>query len=128
MKATFLSRLQKLAGFQKEIQFEVLRRLRRAPQIIQRSMAKDVGGGLGDINLCLQTLVEKSLVEMQNVSRNTLRYVNLPIPAGAVEREKLNAEFLRQKVVQYETLRVEIGVCKSEREIQACSQKGRRIS
>lgn len=128
MKATFVSRRQKLAGFQEEILFEVLRRLRQAPRIIQRFMAKDVGGGLVDINLCLQTLVEKGLVKMQNFSRNKLRHVYLPILFWAIEWAKLNAGFLRRKVVHCEMLQVEIGIRRSEFEIRARSQKGHRIS
>jgi hypothetical protein len=34
-----------MAGFQEEIQFEVLRRLQQAPQVSQRVLAKDMGVG-----------------------------------------------------------------------------------
>lgn len=35
-----------MAGFQEEIQFEVLRRLHLTPQVSQRALAKDLGVGL----------------------------------------------------------------------------------
>ena len=46
---SLVSPLQKLAGFQEEIQFEVLRRLHQTPQVSQRALAKDMGVGLGTI-------------------------------------------------------------------------------
>jgi biotin operon repressor len=45
-----------LAGFQEEIQFEVLRRLHQTPQVSQRVLAKDLGVGFSTINFCLQAL------------------------------------------------------------------------
>ena len=105
-----------MAGFQEEIQFEVLRRLHQTPQVSQRALAKDLGVGLGTINFCFQALVEKGLVKMQNFSqsKNKLRYVYLLTPAGVTEKSKLTAEFLRRKVAEYETLQAEIEKLKAE--------------
>ncbi len=105
-----------MAGFQEEIQFEVLRRLHQTPQVSQRALAKDLGVGLGTINFCFQALVEKGLVKMQNFSqsKNKLRYAYLLTPAGVAEKSKLTAEFLRRKVAEYETLQTEIEKLKAE--------------
>lgn len=105
-----------MAGFQEEIQFEVPRRLHQTPQVSQRALAKDLGVGLGTINFCFQALVEKGLVKMQNFSqsKNKLRYAYLLTPAGVAEKSKLTAEFLRRKVVEYETLQAEIEILKAE--------------
>jgi EPS-associated MarR family transcriptional regulator len=105
-----------LAGFQEEIQFEVLRRLHKTPQISQRALTKDLGVGLGTINFCFQALVEKGLVKMQNFSqsKNKLRYAYLLTPAGVAEKSKLTAEFLKRKVAEYETLQAEIEALKLE--------------
>ena len=105
-----------MAGFQEEIQFEVLRRLHQTPQVSQRALAKDLGVGLGTINFCFQALVEKGLVKMQNFSQSTnkLRYAYLLTPAGVAEKSKLTAEFLRRKVAEYETLQAEIEKLKAE--------------
>ncbi len=105
-----------MAGFQEEIQFEVLRRLHQTPQVSQRALAKDLGVGLGTINFCFQALVEKGLLKMQNFSqsKNKLRYAYLLTPAGVEEKSKLTAEFLRRKVAEYEVLRREIDELKSE--------------
>ena len=113
---SLVSPLQKLAGFQEEIQFEVLRRLHQTPQVSQRALAKDLGVGLGTINFCFQALVEKGLVKMQNFSqsKNKVRYVYLLTPTGVAEKSKLTAEFLRRKVAEYEALQIEIEQLKSE--------------
>ena len=113
---SLVSPLQKLAGFQEEIQFEVLRRLHQTPQVSQRALAKDLGVGLGTINFCFQALVEKGLVKMQNFSQSTnkLRYAYLLTPAGMAEKSKLTAEFLRRKVAEYEMLQAEIEALKAE--------------
>jgi len=110
------SPLQKLAGFQEEIQFEVLRRLHQTSQVTQRALAKDLGVGLGTINFCFQALIEKGLVKMQNFSQSKkkLRYAYLLTPAGVAEKSKLTAEFLRRKKAEYENLQEEIEQLKSE--------------
>lgn len=113
---SLVSLLQKLAGFQEEIQFEVLRHLHQTPQVSQRALARDLGVGLGTINFCFQALVEKGLVKMQNFSqsKNKLRYAYLLTPAGVAEKSKLTAEFLRRKVAEYEMLQRETDELKSE--------------
>lgn len=113
---SLVSPLQKLAGFQEEIQFEVLRRLHQTSQVSQRALAKDLGVGLGTINFCFQALIEKGLVKMQNFSqsKNKLRYAYLLTPAGVAEKSKLTTEFLKRKVAEYETLQVEIEALKAE--------------
>lgn len=116
-----------MAGFQEVIQFEVLRRLHQTPQISQRALAKGLGVGLGTINFCFQALVEKGFVKMQNLSlsHNKLRYANLLTPAGVAEKSKLTVEFLRRKVVEYETLQAEIEALRSEL-IDVRKAEGRR--
>lgn len=113
---SLVSPLQKLAGFQEEIQFEVLRRLHHTPEVSQRALAKDLGVGLGTINFCFQALVEKGLVKMQNFSqsKNVFRYAYLLTPSGVAQKSKLTAEFLRRKVAEYEALQVEIEALRAE--------------
>jgi EPS-associated MarR family transcriptional regulator len=113
---SLVSPLEKLAGFQEEIQFEVLRRLHHTPEVSQRALAKDLGVGLGSINFCFQALVEKGFVKMQNFrqSKNKLRYAYLLTPAGVAEKSKLTMKFLRRKLAEYETLQAEIEALKAE--------------
>jgi len=114
-----------MAGFQEEIQFEVLRRLHQTPQVSQRALAKDLGVGLGTINFCFQALVEKGLVKMQNFSqsKSKLRYAYLLTPAGVAAKSKLTAEFLSRKVAEYESLQAEINVLKHELDFDRCGSR-----
>ena len=75
-----------------------------------------IWGSAWHVNCCFQTLVEKGLIKMQNFSQSTnkLRYAYLLTPAGAGEKSKLTAEFLRRKVAEYETLQGEIETLKAE--------------
>ncbi len=113
---SLVSPLQKFAGFREEIQFEVLRRLHRSEQVSQRTLAQDLGVGLGTINFCFQALVGKGLVKIQNFSRNNnkLRYAYLLTPAGVAEKSRLTADFLGRKMAEYAALRVEIEALKAE--------------
>ena len=116
-----------MAGFQEEIQFEVLRRLHQTPEVSQRTLAKELGVALGSINLCLQALVEKCWVKIQNFSqsKNKLCYTYLLTSAGVAEKSKLTAEFLRRKVAEYEALQAEIEALRSEL-IDVRKAEGRR--
>ncbi len=119
-----------MAGFQEEIQFEVLRRLHQMPQISQRTLSKDLGVGLGTINFCFQALVEKGFVKMQNFSRSKskLRYTYLLTPAGVAAKSKMTAEFLSRKVAEYESLQAEINVLKHELDFDRCGSRGSQSS
>ena len=79
-------------------------------------MAKELGVSLGSINFCFQALVEKGLVKIHNFSqsKNKLCYAYSLTPAGAAEKSKLTAEFLRRKVAEYEALQAEIQTLKAE--------------
>ena len=115
-----ISKLNKVAGFQEEIQLKVLRRLYQTPQVSQRILAKELGISLGSINFCFQALVEKGCIKMQNFSqsKNKLRYAYLLTPQGMTEKSKLTAEFMRRKVAEYEALQLEIEILKSEISIE----------
>jgi len=115
-----LTPINKLADFQEEIQFKVLRRLHQTPQVSQRILAKELGISLGSINFCFQALVEKGCIKMQNFSqsKNKLRYAYLLTPQGMTEKSKLTAEFMKRKLAEYEALQLEIEVLKYEISIE----------
>lgn len=101
---------QQPAGFQEEIQFEVLRRLHKTPQLSQRTLANELGISLGSINFCVQALIKKGCIKMHNFSKSAekLRYVYLLTPAGLAEKSKLTSRFLKQKTAEYEALQRDI--------------------
>ena len=115
-----LTPINKLADFQEEIQFKVLRRLHQTPEVSQRILAKELGISLGSINFCFQALVDKGCVKMQNFSKskNKLRYAYLLTPHGMTVKSRLTAEFMKRKVAEYEALQLEIEILKSEISIE----------
>jgi len=117
------SNTQRHAGFQEEIQFEVLRRLHQAPDISQRLLAKDLGISLGSINYCFQALVEKGWIKMQNFSqsKHKLRYAYLLTPEGISVKSKLTTEFLKRKTAEYDVLKTEIEILRAETGLAANS-------
>lgn len=106
----------RLAGFQEEIQFEVLRRLHHTPDLSQRALAKELGISLGSINYCFQALMEKGWIKMQNFSQSQhkLRYAYLLTPTGIAEKSKLTAQFLKRKMAEYDALQKEIKRLRAE--------------
>jgi len=115
-----ITSVNKLAGFQDEIQLQVLRRLHQTPEVSQRRLAKELGISLGSVNFCFQALVVKGWVKMQNFSRsnNKLRYAYLLTPVGVAQKSKLTAEFMKRKVAEYEALKLEIESLRSEISIE----------
>ena len=104
------------AGFQEEIQFAVLRRLHKTPEMSQRALANELGISLGSINFCLQALVKKGCLKMKNFGRSTekLRYVYLLTPTGLAEKSLLTSQFLRRKTAEYEALQRDIEDLKTD--------------
>lgn len=93
-----------------------MKRLEENPDITQRELAKELGISLGGVNYCIKALMEKGLVKMQNFnhSKNKFGYVYLLTPAGIAEKTSLTARFLKRKMQEYETIRVEIEALKKE--------------
>ena len=90
--------------------FKLLKLIEANPAIQQREMAKEMGVSLGKANYCLQALVQKGLVKMDNFRRNDnkLAYIYLLTPIGIEEKARLTVSFLKYKVAEYEAIRSEI--------------------
>ena len=101
---------------QDEIQLKVLRILHEQPELSQRNIAKELGVSLGGINYCFKALVEKGWVKLENFnqSKHKLGYIYLLTPSGLLQKSKLTAVFLKRKLIEYETLKVEIEFLNSE--------------
>ena len=101
---------------QEEIQLKVLRMLHEQPDLSQRNLAKELGVSLGGINYCFKALVEKGWIKLENfsASKHKLGYIYLLTPAGVLQKSKLTADFLKRKLIEYETLQVEIEFLNSE--------------
>jgi EPS-associated MarR family transcriptional regulator len=100
----------------RETHLRVLRLLQANPHMTQRDLADELGVSLGKVNYCMKELLLKGLVKMQNFSnsRNKLGYAYLLTPSGVAAKARLTAEYLKIKVAEYESLKLEIEQLKVE--------------
>ena len=93
-----------------------MRRLQETPDISQRELARELGISLGSVNFCLQALMEKGWVKIQNFSnsKHKLGYVYLLTPTGISGKAALTARFLKRKMDEYDALLEEIEALRQE--------------
>ena len=90
--------------------FWVLKLVQDNPGMTQRALAKELGISLGGANYCLQALVEKGWLKLQNFnqSKNKMSYAYILTPVGITEKAALTGRFLKRKMQEYENLKAEI--------------------
>ena len=108
--------MPKEAFVYQEAHFKVLRLLEGNPQMNQRDLAAAAGVSLGKTNYCINALLEKGLIKVQNFKSNKrkLAYAYLLTPAGIAEKATLTQRFLKRKMEEYELLKAEIASLKQE--------------
>jgi EPS-associated MarR family transcriptional regulator len=94
----------------------VMRLLQANPTMNQRELAAALGVSLGKANFCLQALVAKGLLKMQNFNSSKRKgvYAYLLTPTGLAEKAALTRRFLKYKIEEYELLKAEIELLKQE--------------
>lgn len=94
----------------------MLRLLESNPRMNQRDLSKAMGISLGKTNYCIKALLDKGLIKMQNFrnSQNKLAYTYLLTPVGVEEKARITVRFLKNKVQEYEQLRIEIEMLQRE--------------
>jgi len=104
--------------FEDTTSYGLLKTLENNPDLSQRDLAKSLGISLGRVNYCLNALVEKGCLKVNNFrnSDNKLAYAYLLTPHGVEERARITMHFLRYKMQEYERLRDEI--CELKREAE----------
>ena len=97
--------------------FKILRLLQDNPDLTQREIAQKLGMSVGRLNYCLNSLIEKGFVKMDNFqkSKNKFKYVYLLTPSGFAAKVVLASNFLNSKLQEYEALRLEIEALKTEK-------------
>lgn len=105
--------------------YDLLKTLEDNPSLSQRDMAKRLGISLGKVNFCLNGLVEKGLLKVNNFrnSNNKLAYAYVLTPRGLEVRTRMTVHFLKYKVQEYERLRSEIEELKREAEQKGLLEK-----
>lgn len=104
--------------FDDNTSYGLLRTLENNPSLSQRDLAKRLGISLGKVNYCLNALVEKGCLKVNNFrnNENKLAYAYLLTPHGVEEKARITVRFLKYKMQEYEQLRAEIDELQREAE------------
>lgn len=99
-----------------EYRYKILKLVETKPEISQRELAAELGISLGKANFCLKALIEVGLLKVTNFrnSKNKLAYMYLLTPTGVEEKAKITLRFLKNKMQEYESLRLEINLLNQE--------------
>jgi EPS-associated MarR family transcriptional regulator len=103
-------------SLREEIYLKVMRLLQENPDLTQRELAEHLDVSVGSVNYCLKALMKKGWVKMKKFihSKNKFGYVYVLTPTAIAERAELTSKFLARKVAEYETLKHEIEILRSE--------------
>ena len=93
-----------------ETRYRILKLLEADPHASQRRIADELGISLGRVNFCLQALIEKGLVKVNNFRNNANKraYLYLLTPRGIEEKAVVTARFLKRKMDEYESIKREV--------------------
>ena len=99
-----------------EITHNLLALIEQQPNLSQRELAREMGISLGKTNYCVKGLIEKGWLKAQNFknSDNKIAYAYVMTPSGFSEKAKITARYLKNKIHEYETLKVEIEKLRQE--------------
>lgn len=93
-----------------EYRYRILKLLETNPTASQREIAHELGVSLGRVNFCLQALVEKGLIKVNNFRHNESKraYLYYLTPKGIKEKARVTVRFLKVKLDEYESLKLEV--------------------
>lgn len=94
----------------KEDHLNILREIHKKKFLSQRQLAKETGVSLGKLNYCLKALKEKGLIKIKNFKQNPnkITYIYILTPKGIAAKTKLTINFMRQKMFEYDQLKLEL--------------------
>jgi EPS-associated MarR family transcriptional regulator len=108
--------MNRVNAVSEDTRFRVLRLIEESPHVSQRKIASALGLSLGGVNYCLNALIGKGLLKIENFrkSRSKIGYLYLlTTPAGIAEKTILTERFLIRKMAEYEALGEEIEAVRS---------------
>ena len=88
----------------------ILRKIYKNPKQNQRKLANQLGLSLGKLNYCIKKLREKGLIKINNfrTSDNKFKYIYILTPKGVNEKTKITINFMKQKMKEYDELKIEL--------------------
>lgn len=101
-----------------EYRYRILKLLESDPKASQRRMADELGISLGRVNYCLNALIDKGLIKVNNFRNNANKraYLYLLTPKGIEEKATTTVRFLKVKLDEYENLKRELEELQREAE------------
>ena len=93
----------------KEDYFKILKNINNNPNSSQRDLAQKAGMSLGKLNYCLNALIDKGLVKINNFknNKNKINYIYVLTPKGINKKTKLTMAFMKRKMKEYDELKSE---------------------
>ena len=90
--------------------YQLLKSLEQDANLTQRQLSKELGISLGKVNYCLQNLIQKGFIKINNFknSKHKIQYSYLLTPKGIEAKTKLTFDFLKAKTKEYEALKKEV--------------------
>ncbi len=98
--------------------YKLMRLLDANPGMSQREAARKLGVSLGKVNYCLQALMRRGWIKASNFknSQNKAAYLYVLTPRGLQGKASLTIEYLKERMREYEALRIEIEQMRRESE------------
>lgn len=95
-----------------ELSIKLLRELERLPEQSQRALSGRCGVSLGSVHYCLNALIAKGYVKVNNFrnAQNKIVYAYILTPSGMRTKKDLTLAFLKRKQAEYGELQREIKV------------------
>ena len=105
--------------------YRILKRLAEDPDASQRALAQELGISLGKVNYCLNALIEKGLLKINNfrTSDNKRAYMYYLTPKGMKDKARVTLRFFERKLAEYERLKAEIETLRHDAEQERARQR-----
>lgn len=99
-----------------ETHYRILKAIEDNPSLSQRELAAHLGVSLGKANYCLKELVKTGWIKVGKFKANPDKrvYAYLLTPKGVNEKALVTMRFLQRKMDEYERIKEEITLLKSE--------------
>jgi EPS-associated MarR family transcriptional regulator len=95
---------------------KILQELAKDNTLSQRDLSRKLGLSLGKVNYVLNALIDKGHVKAESFknSKRKLAYMYILTPAGIKAKVELSYRFLKRKIDEYNTLKIEIEELRKE--------------
>lgn len=122
------------AQLEKEEVLQILREIKKSPEMTQRGLSACLGISLGKVNFLINALIQKGFIKVENFkkSKSKNNYLYYLTPQGVEEKTRTTSLFLKRKMREYEQLECEIHRLREEVQDRALSveeqdQTGQRL-